>query len=154
MPALTAHTITATAVDSFGATGSDSITVKTSGTATVSVNLSNTTGVAGFSMTINYDQTALEVVSVSGGEAATGLTIVPNIQTAGVIRVAGAGTQEFDTSKTEILVIVFKAVGAAGATVVDIDDTASAPTPLEFYDTSASKIDPGPTAVDGTVTVQ
>jgi len=152
--ALTAHTITATAVDSFGATGSDSITVKTSGTATVSVNLSNTTGVAGFSMTINYDQTALEVVSVSGGEAATGLTIVPNIQTAGVIRVAGAGTQEFDTSKTEILVIVFKAVGAAGATVVDIDDTASAPTPLEFYDTSASKIDPGPTAVDGTVTVQ
>ncbi len=160
--ALTAHTITATAVDSFGATGSDSITVNTSGTATVSVNLSDTSGVAGFAMTINYDASDLEVVGgdagVKLGESPAGAAAAPmlmvNTATPGVITAAVAGTKVFDSTKTQILTIEFRAIGAAGATTVSIDDTAQAATALDFRDEFGAAITPLPTTQDGTVTIQ
>jgi len=157
---LSPHTITAVATDSLGVTGTDSITVNTSGTATVSVNLSDTSGVAGFQMTINYDPSVLEVVGGDAGvqlgesPAAAGPMLMVNTATAGVITVAVAGVQEFDTTKQEILLIEFQAIGAAGVTNVSIDDTAQAPTPLKISDTTGAAITPVPTAVDGTVTIQ
>lgn len=167
------RTITATATDSAGGGASatrtvtvdnftvsvQNATVAAGGTVTVSINMTDTTGVAGFAMTINYDASALQIV---GGDAGVGkgaavpggAFLMPNTATAGVIMVAAAGTTEFNAAEQQILTIEFQAIGGAGATVIDIDEDPGALTPLGFSDTLGSAIDPQPTAVDGTVTIQ
>ena len=135
------------------------VTVASGANVTVPIVMSDTTGVAGFQMTINYDQTKLELV---GGDAAIAkgdavpaeAMIMPNTATPGVIRVAVAGTTDFDATKTEILTIEFQAIGSPGPTAIHIDDSAEAPTLFQFSDATATPIDPQPTAVDGTVTIQ
>ncbi len=167
------HEVTAVATSSNGRTGADSIdvtvdnfvvyvgnaTVASGATFTATVNLADTTGVAGFGMTVNYDQTKLELVggdaAVAKGEALPGSALlIANTATPGVISLAVAGMATFDNARTELLTIEFQAIGAAGPTVIDIDDTAGAPTRLLFADAMATPIDPQPTAVDGTVTIQ
>ena len=171
------NTITAVATDSNGRIGQatrdvtvnnvvpdftvtvQNVTVASGANVTVPIVMSDTTGVAGFQMTINYDQTKLELV---GGDAAiakgdavpAGTMIMPNIATPGVIRVAVAGTTDFDATKTEILTIEFQAIGSPGPTAIHIDDSAEAPTLFQFADATATPIDPQPVAVDGTVTIQ
>ncbi len=170
------NTITAVATDSNGKTGraTRDITVNNAAAFTVSVEnatvaaganvtvrilMSDTTGVAGFGMTVNYDQTKLQLVggdaAIAKGEAVPGGALLqPNTATPGVIRVAVAGTTNFDTARNEILTIEFQAIGTAGPTAIDIDDTAGAPTTLEFIDAPGTPIDPPPAAVVGTVTIQ
>ncbi len=167
------YTVTAVATDSLGLTGQDTITVTvdnylvyaqdttvaTGGNVTVSINMTDTTGVAGFGMTINYDPAALQVVGgdagVQKGAAVPGdAFLLPNTATAGIITVAAAGTTEFNTAEQQILTIQFQAIGGAGDTVIDLDDTPQAPASLEFYDNMGTKITPGPIALDGTVTIQ
>jgi len=171
-----AQTITAVATDSNGKTGQatrnvtvnnptpftvgvENVTVASGADVIVPIVMSDTTGVAGFGMTINYDQTKLELVGgdaaiVKGAAVPAGALLLPNTATPGVIRVAVAGTTNFNAAEQEILTIAFKAIGAAGPTAVDIDDTAGAPTRFEFVNAMATPIDPQPTAVDGTVTIQ
>ncbi len=167
------NTITAVATDSNGKTGQatrdvvadnfvvygGNATVAAGANVTVRIVMTDTTGVAGFQMTINYDQSKLQLV---GGDAAIGKgdavpggsLLLPNTATPGVISLAVAGMATFDNARTELLTIEFQAIGAAGPTVIDIDDTAGAPTRLLFADAMATPIDPQPTAVDGTVTIQ
>jgi hypothetical protein len=171
-----AQTITAVATDSNGKTGQatrnvtvnnptpftvgvENVTVASGADVIVPIVMSDTTGVAGFGMTINYDQTKLELVGgdaaiVKGAAVPAGALLLPNTATPGVIRVAVAGTTNFNAAEQEILTIAFKAIGAAGPTAVDIDDSAEAPTRFEFVNAMATPIDPQPTAVDGTVTIQ
>ena len=171
-----ANTITAVATDTLGLVGQASIsvtvenftvyvqnaTVASGGNVTVSVEMSDTTGVAGFAMTINYDAAALQVVGGNAGVqlgqspagAASAPLLMPNTATAGVITVAVAGTSEFASAEQEILTIEFQAIGSPGSTIVDIDDSPGAPTPLGFSDVMGSAITPTPLAVDGTVTIQ
>ena len=171
-----ANTITAVATDSNGKTGQatrnitvnnpvpftvsvQDATVASGANVTVPLVMSDTTGVAGFQMTINYDQTKLELIGgdaalVKGAAVPGGSMIMPNTTTPGVIRVVVAGTANFTADGGEILTIAFKAIGAAGPTVVDIDDTAGAPTKMVFADAMAAPLDPQPTAVPGTVTIQ
>lgn len=167
------HTITAVAIDSLDVTASasitvtvdnftvrvQSVTVAAGGNTTVSINMSDTTGVAGFQMTINYDPQALRVVGgdagvQKGAAVPAGALLMPNTATAGVITAAVAGTTNFNAAEQEILKIQFTAIGGAGPTTVDIDDTGGAPTPLGFSDNTGSSIEPAPIAVDGTVTIQ
>jgi hypothetical protein len=134
-------------------------TVAAGANVTVPIVMSDTTGVAGFGMTINYDQTKLELVGgdaaiVKGAAVPAGALLQLNTATPGVILVAVAGTTNFNAAEQQILTIEFKAIGAAGPTVVDIDDTAGAPTPFNFADAMATSLDPQPAAVDGTVTIQ
>jgi len=135
-----------------------SVTVASGANVTVPIVMSDTTGVAAFGMTINYDETKLELVGgdaaiVKGAAVPADALLLPNTLTPGVIRVAVAGTTNFNAAEREILTIEFKAIGAAGPTAVDIDDTAGAPTPFEFVNAMATAIDPQPTAVNGTVTI-
>lgn len=138
----------------------ESAQVASGGTVIVQVKMTDTTGVAGFQMTIKYDANALTVVGGNAGvqlgesAAAASPLLMANTATAGVITAAVAGTTNFDATKTEILTIEFQAIGAAGATVVDIDDTAAAPTELKFSDNTGADLAPQPAAVDGTVTIQ
>ncbi len=167
------HEITAVATSSNGRTASDTIEVTVDNFAvfvenanvaaganvTANIKLSDTTGVAGFAMTINYDQTKLEPVGgdaaiVKGAAVPAGALMIPNTGTPGVILVVVAGTSTFNAAKTQILTIEFKAIGAAGATAVDIDDTAGAPTRLQFADAIGRPLDPQPVAVDGVVSIE
>ena len=168
------HAITAVATDTLTVTGSDTIdvtvdnftvyvedtNVASGGSTTVSVKMTDTTGVAGFQMTINYDQVALQVVGGDAGvqlgesAAAASPLLVRDTTTAGVITIAVAGTTNFDAAKDEILTINFGSLGPTGDTDIDIDETGGAPTPLAFKDNTGSDISPQPVAVDGTVTVQ
>ncbi len=170
-----AHTITAVATDSFGLIGQASINVTvdnflvyaedraitSGGTGTVSVKMTDTSGVAGFQMTINYDPNDLVVVGGNAGVTAgaavpAGTLLIVDTLTAGVgvITVAVAGVTLFDGAEDEILAIAFQAIGGAGDTLVDIDDTGGATTLLKFSDETGTDIVPQPAAVDGTVTIQ
>lgn len=161
------YTITAVATDSLGVTGQAQITVTSDnfllgpgnvtgaagGQIAVPINLSDTTGVAGFSMTINYDAARLSAPVVTAGAAVpAGALVLPNTTNAGVITVAVAGTTAFLTTSNEILVVTFTAGATAGGTQVTINPTGT--TPLAFSNATAQPITPLPTCVPGTVTIQ
>lgn len=161
------YTITAVATDSLGVTGQAQITVNSDnfllapgnvtgdagGQIAVPINLSDTTGVAGFSMTINYDADRLSAPVVTAGAAVpAGALVLPNTTNAGVITVAVAGTTAFLTTSNEILVVTFTAGATTGGTQVTINPTGT--TPLAFSNAMAQPITPLPTCVPGTVTIQ
>ena len=161
------YTITAVATDSLGVTGQAQITVTsdnfllapgnvtgdTGSQIAVPINLSDTTGVAGFSMTINYDADRLSAPVVTAGAAVpAGALVLPNTTNAGVITVAVAGTTAFLTTSNEILVVTFTAGATAGATQVTINPTGT--TPLAFSNAMAQPITPLPAVAPGTVTIQ
>lgn len=161
------YTITAVATDSLGVTGQAQITVtsdnfllapanvtgEAGGQIVVPINLSDTTDVAGFSMTINYDADRLSAPVVAAGAAVpAGALVLPNTTNAGVITVAVAGTTPFLTTSNEILTVTFTAGNTAGATQVSINPTGT--TPLAFSNAMAQPITPLPTCVPGTVTIQ
>ncbi len=161
------YTITAVATDSLGVTGQAQISVTSDnfllapgnvtgdagGQIVVPINLSDTTDVAGFSMTINYDAARLSAPVVAAGAAVpAGALVLPNTTNAGVITVAVAGTTPFLTTSNEILTITFTAGATAGATQVTINPTGT--TPLAFSNALAQPIAPLPAVAPGTVTIQ
>jgi len=161
------YTITAVATDSLGVTGQAQISVTSDnfllapgnvtgdagGPIVVPINLSDTTDVAGFSMTINYDADRLSAPVVAAGAAVpAGALVLPNTTNAGVITVAVAGTTPFLTTSNEILTVTFTAGATAGATQVTINPTGT--TPLAFSNAMAQPITPLPTCAPGTVTIQ
>ena len=111
-------------------------------------------------MTINYDQNALQIVPPPlipgtqqrdwsqwlGDAVPAGVLAQGNTGTPGVVAFAVAGTIPFDASKNEILALEFTAIGAAGTTDINIDDTAQAPAVLGFNDATGSLMTPPPTA--------
>ena len=137
------------------------------GTTTVSIYLAKPPATpAGYQMTINYDDSKLELVD--GAEAVEVGAAVPaspnhiiarNVSTAGVVQVTVVGWNDSEivnlsTTNNEILSIQFQAIGTAGATIIDIDTTAGAPTQLQLWTSGASQIEPPAAVIDGTVTIQ
>ncbi len=125
---------------------------------------------AGYQMTINYNDSKLELVggdsSVQAGAAVPASPnhiIANNVSTPGVIpgviqvTVVGWNGSEIvnlSTSNNEILSIQFQAVGDPGVVAIDIDTTAEAPTQLQLWTSGASQIGPPEAVIDGTVTIQ
>ena len=121
---------------------------------------------AGYQMTINYDDSKLELVN--GAEAVQVGAAVPaspnhiiakNTSTAGVVQVTvvgwnGSEIVNLSTTNNEILNIQFQAIGAPGVVAIDIDTTAGAPTQLQLWTSGASQIGPPTAVIDGTVTIQ
>jgi hypothetical protein len=58
------------------------------------------------------------------------------------------------TANTQLLTIQFRAIGAVGATDIDIDTSGSEATPLQLWTAAGTKITTGLTVVDGIVTIQ
>ena len=144
-------------------------TVSQSGTISVPIHLVNPTATpAGYQMTVKYDPVKLELVSGAASvqpgtavPAAPNRIIAKNTATAGKITIAVVGWNnstkqivDLITTNTQLLTIQFRAIGTAGATTIDIDETAGATTPLQLWKRDATKITPGPAAVDGVVTIQ
>lgn len=137
------------------------------GTTTVSIYLAKPPSTpAGYQMTINYDDSKLELVD--GAEAVQVGAAVPaapnhiiskNVSTAGVVQVTvvgwnGSEIVNLSTTNNEILSIQFQAVGDPGVVAIDIDTTAEAPTQLQLWTSGASQIAPPTAVIDGTMTIQ
>lgn len=161
------YTITAVATDSLGVTrqatrrvvvdnfllAPGDVTGAAGGQIVVPINLSNTTDVAGFSMTINYDAARLSAPVVAAGAAVpAGALVLPNTTNPGVITVAVAGTTPFLTTSTEILTVTFTAGATTGGTQVTINPQGT--TPLAFSNAMAQPITPLPDVAPGTVTIE
>lgn len=142
-------------------------TVAQGGTTTVSIYLAKPPSTpAGYQMTINYDDSKLELVD--GAEAVQVGAAVPaspnhiiakNTSTAGVVQVTvvgwnGSEIVNLSTTNNEILSIQFQAIGGPGVVAIDIDTTAEAPTQLQLWTSRASQIGPPESVIDGTVTIQ
>jgi len=125
------------------------------GTTTVSIYLAKPPATpAGYQMTINYNDSKLELVggdsSVQAGAAVPASPnhiIANNVSTPGVIQVTvvgwnGSEIVNLSTSNNEILSIQFQAVGDPGVVAIDIDTTAEAPTQLQLWTSGASQIGP------------
>ena len=143
------------------------IEVAQGGTTMVSIYLAKPPATpAGYQMTINYDDSKLQLVGgVSAVQAGAAVPAAPNhiiaknVSAAGVVQVTvvgwnGSNIVNLSTTNNEILSIQFLAIGTAGATVIDIDTTAGAPTPLELWTSSAEQVPDTPAVIDGTVTIQ
>jgi len=137
------------------------------GTTTVSIYLAKPPSTpAGYQMTINYDDSKLELVGGVGAvqagaavPASPNHIIAKNESTAGVVQVTvvgwnGSEIVNLSTTNNEILNIQFQAIGTAGETDIVIDTTAGAPTQLQLWTSGASQIAPPESVIDGTVTIQ
>jgi len=137
------------------------------GTTAVSIYLAKPPSTpAGYQMTINYDDSKLELVGGVGAvqagaavPASPNHIIAKNASTAGVIQVTvvgwdGSNIVNLSTTNNEILSIQFRAIGTAGTTIIDIDTTAGAPTQLQLWTSGGSQIRPPAAVIDGTVTIQ
>jgi len=142
-------------------------TVAQGGTTTVSIYLAKPPSTpAGYQMTINYDDSKLELVGGVGAvqagaavPASPNHIIAKNVSTPGVIQVTvvgwnGSEIVNLSTTNNEILSIQFQAIGTAGETDIVIDTTAGAPTQLQLWTSGASQIAPPTAVIDGTVTIQ
>ncbi len=136
------------------------------GTTTVSIYLAKPPSTpAGYQMTINYDDSKLELVGgVSSVQAGAAVPASPNhiisknVSTAGVVQVTvvgwnGSNIVNLSTTNNEILNIQFQAIGGPGVVAIDIDTTAGAPTQLQLWTSGASQIAPPVAVIDGTVTI-
>ena len=134
------------------------MTVKQGEILKVPVRLTYAHNAAGFQMTVKYDKKKLQVgggeAVIKGSAVPDGVGFVPNATQPGLVRVACAGNEAFDTEKEELFVIHFKAIGQPGTTTVSIDASDRAPTKFEFANVKGKPLKPGPTAVDGTITIQ
>ena len=137
------------------------------GTTTVSIYLAAPPATpAGYQMTINYDDSKLQLVGgVSSVQAGAAVPASPNhiisknVSTAGVVQVTvvgwnGSNIVNLSTTNNEILNIQFQAIGGPGVVAIDIDTTAGAPTQLQLWTGGASQIGPPTAVIDGTVTIQ
>ena len=137
------------------------------GTTAVSIYLAKPPATpAGYQMTINYDDSKLELVggdsSVQAGAAVPASPnhiIANNVSTPGVIQVTvvgwnGSNIVNLNTSTSELLNIQFHAIGGPGVVAIDIDITAEAPTQLQLWTSNATQVPTTPTVIDGTVTIQ
>ncbi len=163
------RSVTAVATDSYGKTATTSITVTVNNpipfnvfvdsqtvsagsTVNIPIKITDATGIAGFDMGINYPVGALTGISVAKGAAIpSSALIISNSATAGRITVSIAGTEAF-TAGEGTLVTITATAGAAGVRTIDIDAVGTTPS-LQFFNTAGNAINPQPTAVDGTVTI-
>ncbi|MCK4324463.1 MAG: hypothetical protein KAW89_08040 [Armatimonadetes bacterium] len=136
------------------------------GTTAVSIYLAKPPATpAGYQMTINYDDSKLQLVGGMGAvqvgaavPASPNHIIAKNVSTAGVVQVTvvgwnGSEIVNLSTTNNEILSIQFQAIGPPGVVAIDIDTTAGAPTQLQFWTSGASQIAPPTAVIDGTVTI-
>ena len=148
----------------------DSVEVAQNSTFALPIRIANVPSAppAGYQMTIRYDDSKLELLSGASSvhpgsvvPAAPNRIIAKDVGTPGQIRVAMLGWSQSEnnilnliTTNTQLLTIQFRAIGSLGPTTIEIDDAADAPTPLQLWTREATRITPGPVAVDGTVTIQ
>jgi hypothetical protein len=125
---------------------------------TLPVRLTYAHNASGVQMTINYDA---DMLKIGGGEAVergaalgSATQFVPNPEKPGVIRVAAVGTEPFNGEQEDLFLIHFKAVGRAGTTTVDVDETDDAPTRFGVVNEKGKTVKPPPDIVDGTITIE
>jgi len=81
----------------------------------VTINVDNATGIAGGDLTLTYSSAALTAKSAAGTSLLTsaGITLVPNLNTAGEVRMSLAGANGISSGSGALITITFEVNGTA-----------------------------------------